>query len=104
MGDKLGIGRDCVQYLRVNNLLIKPIKNYHTTTNSYHMFRKHKNLIADLPIVRSEQMWVSDITYIGSRGQNSYLALVTDAYSKKTVVGYDLSDSFSAQGVVRADN
>lgn len=44
---------------------------------------------------------VSDITYIGSRGSHTYLCLVTDAYSKK-IVGYDLSDSLSAEGSIRA--
>ena len=54
-----------------------------------------------LYINRPEQVWVSDITYIGNRGDNSYLALVTDAYSKK-IVGYDLSSSLSVHGSLRA--
>ncbi len=54
-----------------------------------------------LNIIRPEQVWVSDITYIGTRGSHCYLALITDAYSKK-IVGYDLSDSLSAQGAIRA--
>lgn len=45
----------------------------------------------------SDQVWVSDITYIGSRNRHNYLSLVTDAYSKK-IVGYDLSDNLSAAG------
>lgn len=51
-------------------------------------------------INRPEQVWVSDITYIGGRG-NNYLALITDAYSKN-IVGYDLSESLSAEGSLRA--
>ena len=50
---------------------------------------------------RPEQVWVSDITYIGSRSNHRYLALVTDAYSKK-IVGYDLSTSLNAKGTIRA--
>ncbi len=44
---------------------------------------------------------MSDITYVGRRNKHTYLALVTDAYSKR-IVGYDLSDSLSAEGAVRA--
>ena len=64
-------------------MLIKPKRRYHVTTDSHHRFRKHKNQIKTLEISRSEEVWVSDITYIGNRKNPSYLALITDAYSKK---------------------
>ena len=65
------------------------------------MFRKHKNLVAGLIPSRPEQVWVSDITYIGGRDSHQYLSLVTDAYSKK-IVGHDVSESLHAEGCVRA--
>lgn len=40
-----------------------------------------------LKINRAEKGWVSGITYIGTRENLMYLALVTDSYSKK-IVGY----------------
>lgn len=102
IGVDIGMGRDkSFAILRANNLLIRPKRIYRTTTNSHHMFRKHKNLITALNIIRPDQVWVSDITYIGSRNRHNYLSLVTDAYSKK-IVGYDLSDNLSAAGSVRA--
>jgi transposase InsO family protein len=98
----IGVGRDKLfAILKANKMLVKPKKNYRTTTNSYHRFHKHKNLIEDVVPEKPEQIWVSDITYIGSRGNHRYLALVTDAYSKK-IVGYDLSSSLSADGAIRA--
>lgn len=100
----LHIGRDklfCI--LRANHMLIKPKRNYRITTNSHHRFRKHRNLIMDIPLKHPEQVWVSDITYIGGRGRNCYLALVTDAYSKK-IMGYDVSNSLATEGAVRALN
>lgn len=98
----LGIGRDKLfDILRANHLLIKPKRQYHVTTNSHHRFRKHKNLIENLDISRPEQIWVSDITYIGDRSNPQYLALVTDSYSKK-IVGYDVSQSLSVEGSTRA--
>jgi len=99
---KLGVGRDRLfTILKANHLLIKPQRSYHITTNSHHRFRKHKNLIVDMELTRPEQLWVSDITYVSNRGKHRYLALITDAYSKK-VVGYDLSNSLSTQGSLRA--
>jgi transposase InsO family protein len=46
-------------------------------------------------------VWVSDITYIGNRDNPMYLSLITDAYSKK-IMGYNVSNSLSAQGAVSA--
>ena len=100
--NELGVGRDKLfKILRANRLLIKPKKKYHTTTNSHHRFRKHKNQIKQLEFIRPEQVWVSDITYIGTRRNPSYLSLVTDAYSKK-IMGYNVSDSLSVKGALNA--
>jgi transposase InsO family protein len=99
---ELGVGRDRLfAILKANHMLVEPKRSYHVTTNSYHRFHKHKNLIENMQIHRPEQVWVSDITYIGGRSKHSYLALITDAYSKK-IMGYDLSDSLSADGSLRA--
>ena len=98
----LGVGRDKLfDILRANHLLISPKRQYHITTNSHHRFRKHKNLIEHIKVCRPEQIWVSDITYIGDRINPQYLALITDLYSKK-IVGFDVSDSLSVSGSVRA--
>ena len=82
-------------------MLVSSVRSYHVTTNSHHRFRKHKNLVEGMDIVLPEQVWVSDITYIGGRDKHMYLALVTDAYSKK-VMGYDLSESLNTEGALRA--
>lgn len=98
----LGVGRDkFFDILRANHMLVIPKRCYRTTTNSKHMFHKYKNLVNDYVPTAPEQLWVSDITYIGGRDKHTYLALVTDAYSKK-IVGYDLSDSLEASGAIRA--
>lgn len=95
---ELKIGRDKLfKILKANNLLIKHRKKYHITTNSHHRFRKHKNQIKEMEFIRPEQVWVSDITYIGNRKNPSYLSLITDAYSKK-IVGYNVSDSLNVKG------
>jgi putative transposase len=98
----LKVGRDKLfRVLKANQLLIKPKKKYHITTNSHHRFRKHKNQIKNIAYTRPEQVWVSDITYIGNRKNPSYLSLITDAYSKK-VMGYNVSDSLNVKGSLAA--
>ena len=94
---KLKIGRDkFIDILRANHLLIVPKRSYHITTNSHHRFRKYKNQLLDLQINKPEQVWVSDITYIGKREKPCYLSLITDAYSKK-IVGYNVADNLNTQ-------
>ena len=94
---KLKIGRDkFIDILRANHLLILPKRSYHITTNSHHRFRKYKNQVLDLQINKPEQVWVSDITYIGKREKPCYLSLITDAYSKK-IVGYNVSDNLNTE-------
>jgi len=86
------IGRDkFYRFLRTHNLLVPKRKNYTTTTNSNHMYKKYKNLVKDQVPNRPEQLWVSDITYIKTENGYNYLALVTDAYSKQ-IMGYKLDN------------
>jgi len=100
--NEIGIGRDKLfTILKANHMLMKPKRSYRITTDSNHWYRKHKNLIEDITPVMPEQIWASDITYLGNRSNHRYLALVTDTYSKK-IVGYDLSASLGADGAIRA--
>jgi len=98
----LGVGRDKLfAIMKANQMRIYPKRNYRVTTNSYHRFHKHADIVTGTSIIRPEQVWVSDITYVGSKKCYNYLVLITDAYSKK-IVGYDLSDSLSTEGAIRA--
>ncbi|MCD8423676.1 IS3 family transposase, partial [Tenacibaculum finnmarkense] len=56
-----------------------------------HLFRKYKNIVKDHVPTRPEQLWVADITYIKTENGHNYLAIVTDAYSKK-IMGYKLDN------------
>ncbi len=100
--NQLKVGRDMLfRIMKANHMLIRPKRRYHITTNSHHRFRKHKNLIENVVPEKPEQIWVSDITYVGNRQNPMYLALVTDAYSKQ-IMGYDLSNSLDTSGSLRA--
>jgi transposase InsO family protein len=94
-------GINSLGYSRANHMLIQPKRSYHITTDSHHRFRKHKNIVSNIEIDKPEQVWVSDITYVGTRDNPSYLALVTDAYSKR-IMGYDVSNSLTMEGSLSA--
>lgn len=96
------IGRDrFFDLLRAKNLLIKKRKSYQRTTNSFHHFHKYKNTIRDSEIVRPNQVWVSDLTYIKTCEGFLYLSLVSDLYSRK-ILGYEVSDNLETIGCLRA--
>jgi putative transposase len=96
------IGRDkFFDLLRRNKLLVKRKKRYARTTNSYHRFHKHRNLIKHIKITGPNKVYASDITYMRVKGRFIYLALITDMYSRK-IVGWNLSDSLAIEGAVKA--
>jgi putative transposase len=96
------IGRDrFFHWLRGHDLLIRPKRRYVNTTQSHHRFWVYKNLTESMRVTQPDRLWVSDITYIRSREGFCYLALITDAYSRK-IVGYDVSDSMELNGCMRA--
>lgn len=91
------IGRDSLfSILFANNMLIKKRKRYTKTTYSHHWLRKYTDLTIGLKIEHSEQLWVSDITYIRLKTGFCYLALITDAYSKK-IVGWALRETLETE-------
>ena len=96
------IGRDHLfEILEKNKLLIKPIKNFRRTTNSYHRFRKHSNLIKNLTVNAPNQVFVSDITYLDTVECSCYLTLITDLYSRK-IVGWNVSRNLSVEASLKA--
>ena len=91
--NNIKMGRDALfDLLRSWGLLVKKTKRFHITTDSKHFFFKSPNLLKDLTLNRAEQVFVSDITYIKISGGHAYLALVTDAYSKK-IMGWKLDNN-----------
>jgi len=87
--------------LRKHNLLVERKRNYVKTTHSWHRFHTYNNLVKGLKIVRYNQVWASDITYIRTENGFIYLSLLTDMYSRK-IVGWSLSTSLSIEGCVFA--
>lgn len=96
------IGRDRLfRLLGDHNLLIEPRRSQVRTTQSKHGFAIAENLLKQTSLSRPNQAWVSDITYIRTLEGFSYLALITDAYSR-AIVGYDVSASLCIDGSLRS--
>ena len=96
------MGRDrFLQFCRHHHLLVPKTRRCFITTDSNHRYRKSPNLIKDLLPAHAEQVFVSDITYIKLENRHSYLALVTDLYSKK-IMGYKLDDNMKTSLVKEA--
>ena len=96
------MGRDAVfDLVRSHGLLIKTKKKWVYTTNSFHRFKIHPDLVQRRPAIQAEEIWVSDITYLRTDSCFLYLSLVTDAYSRK-IVGYHLASDLKAIGCIKA--
>jgi putative transposase len=52
------------------------------TTDSNHTFPRFPNLVEGLEVVRPEQVWVGDITYIRLRQDFVYLAVLMDVFTR----------------------
>lgn len=95
-------GRDkFIEILKGACMLVPKKKKFIRTTQSNHLFNKHRNKLKGIEIKRPEQVWQSDITYIKTSEGHLYLSLITDAYSKK-IVGYELADNMKTESTKRA--
>jgi putative transposase len=102
INSNIKMGRDALfDLLRSYGMLVKKTKRFHITTDSKHFFFKSPNLLKDLTLSHAEQVFVSDITYIKTDSGHSYLALVTDAYSKK-IMGWKLDNNMKVSLVKQA--
>ena len=68
--------------MRAMGLSVKTKRKARKTTNSQHDFPRYPNLVQDIAIVRPNQVWVSDITYIRLRDEFVYLAVIMDVFTR----------------------
>ena len=96
------MGRDQLfDLLRFHGLLIRRRKRGVITTDSFHWLKKYPNLVERFVVDSSEQVWVSDITYVKTVEGYSYLSLITDAYSRR-IMGYSLHPTLESAGCINA--
>ena len=78
------IGRDrFFDLLKENSLLLERKKSKPKTTNSRHTLPVFHNEIKGREITSPNQVWCSDLTYIGTMEGFMYASLITDMYSRK---------------------
>jgi putative transposase len=79
------VGRDRLRdILKTEGLLFKPKARIQIkTTDSRHSYALYPNLIRNIDICHPEEVFVSDITAIRVNGNFCFLAVVTDAWSRK---------------------
>ena len=88
--------RQVAASLRRQGLRAKAAKKFKATTNSNHSLPVAENLLKqDFTAQMPNQVWVGDITYIGTDEGWLYLAVVMDLFSRK-VVGWSLSERMTA--------
>ena len=71
------------------------------TTNSDHPFPRWPNLVEGLAVVRPDQVWVADITYVPTAQGWLFLAAVMDLYSRQ-ILGWSLWQNLEAGGPLQA--
>ncbi len=78
-----GVNRKHIQRLARKNGLLRPLKRRKArTTNSQHPYPRYENLVKDLEVVRPDQVWASDITYIRLHNDFVYLAIILDVFTR----------------------
>jgi len=99
---QIKMGRDALfDLMAKHDLKIRRRRRRMKTTFSGHWYRRYPYLIKDIKVVRTNQLWVSDITYLRTRQGFLYLYLITDACSHK-IVGYDITDNLEAVNAIKS--
>ena len=74
----------------------KTYRRKRRTTDSDHPFPRFANLVQNLEVVRPNQLWVSDITYIRLRSEFVYPAVIMDVFTR-CVRGWHLGRSLDQE-------
>lgn len=70
------------------NDLIQHLRRSVRTTNSQHGFGRFPNLLQGCPVLRPDQVWCADITYIRLPHEFVYLAIVLDIFTRSLRAWY----------------
>lgn len=84
-----------LRIMREESLLVQ-VRRYCKTTNSRHSYGVYPNLLTGLEIVRPNQVWAADLTYIRLQRQFVYLAVLLDVFTR-AIRGWELSGSLSEE-------
>jgi transposase InsO family protein len=86
--------------MRAAGLRARPLKRFRATTDSKHNYPIAPNVLdRKFTVDRSNQVWVSDITYIRTYQGWLYLTVIIDLFDRK-VIGWAMSNTLSAQSTI----
>jgi len=87
--------------MRINKIRAKTKRQFKITTHSKHKYSLSPNLLKDIEIVKPNQVWVSDITYIRTYEGWLYLCVIMDLYTR-SVVGWSMEDRLTKELVLKS--
>lgn len=93
-----------LRLMRAENLLVA-VKRFCRTTFSQHPYGRYPNLVKDLAIVRPNQVWCGDITYVRLQHEFIYLAVLLDIFTRSVrgwELGRHLTEELPKAALVRA--
>jgi transposase InsO family protein len=93
-------GKRVRRWMAELNLCGAPPEKTCRTTDSRHGWPRYENRVKDLAVVRPEQVWVADITYVRLGREFVYLAVLMDVFTR-AIRGWQLSRSLD-QGLTLA--
>jgi transposase InsO family protein len=82
--------------MRQDSLLAAQPRAFVGTTDSDHRLEVHLNLASRMKLTGVNQLWVADITYIRLHGEFVFLAVILDAFSRKSI-GWELDRTLAAR-------
>jgi transposase InsO family protein len=75
--------RRIARLMRAAGLRAKAVRGYRGKVGTHRFFAQHPNRVRRLHVVRPNQVWVGDITYLPVAGTWRYLAVVMDRFSRR---------------------
>lgn len=88
---QLLVNRKKVQrIMQKEDLLVAAKRKSTNTTNSNHSYMRYPNLVKGIVIDHPDQVWVSDLTYIGLEKGFVYLGIIMDVFTR-CIRGWSLS-------------
>jgi transposase InsO family protein len=82
--------------MREDNLLCVRRRKFIVTTDSAHGRRVYPNLAGKMTLTDVDQLWIADITYLRLRVEFVFLAVILDAYSRRSI-GWALERTLEAE-------
>lgn len=105
-GIEHSLGRDAfLNILREQGLMLRKRKRSCRTTDSSHGLPVYPDLVKELLLTRSHQVWVSDMTYVWTHEGFCFLSLVSDAYTHEILgwfVGPTLESVYTLEALKMA--